>query len=84
MPLGQGQFIFIDMDSVIPIQVTVKAHEHIAVHAPGLALIVADVFHPQAHFLHDLTVDRLLQRLANLGIPCQQGIAGIAAAGIFA
>lgn len=75
-PLGRGQLVFVQMDLIVTIQVAEIANGQVACHAPGLALIIADVLDLQAHFLHDLTGHGFLGGLADLDKASQQLLAG--------
>ena len=84
VPIGHGKLGFVDVDLIAAVHIAEKAHQHIAVHAPGLALVVAQVFHPQAHFFHHFPLDALFQRFADLGVARQEGVVGVGPAGVFA
>ena len=84
VPGGVGEFGLVDGDGIVAVQVAEEAHKNVAVHAPGLALVVAEVLDPQAHLLEDLPVDGLLHGLADLCVARQQGEVGVAPAGIAA
>ena len=74
------QLGIVHLDCIAAVRLAEEAREDILRHAPRLRFIIADIFHAQTGFLHDLAPDAFLERFADLGKACDQRVMCIAAA----
>ena len=52
-PFCQGQFLAVECDFFLTIQITIESHQERITERPGLTFIVTNIFNFQPDFFHD-------------------------------
>ena len=74
-PLCHGEFFMVNGQGIIAIYVTEKSKKQGTAEGPGLALVVAEIFDLQSHFLHYFSVNSLLNCFSDFCKACNESVA---------